>query len=574
MKNDDMKRKIKHAFDSAVPDIKDSVLRAASKEKGKAIMMTNQNNKKKTAKIISGITAAAAVFALLTAGGIHYSSNYVANATVSFDVNPSVELKLSKNQRVLSAEAKNEDGKLILGDMDMENTDIDVAVNALIGSMLQHGYISELANSILITVDGDEATEAELRDKIMAQVQQLLDGQKFGGAVLSQNVEANDELKALAEQYSISVGKAKLISDIVAADQTYAFEDLVNLSINELNLLYGKYDHKNNKIESVGQASDDSYIGEDKALQIALDDLGASESELTELETELDFEHKLMVYEIEFVYNGMEYEYEINAVTGDILEVETDDEDHKYDGKDEIKADITEDQAKKIVFDHAGIDGAKADKVKIELDRDDGVNKYEVEFYVDGVEYEYDINATTGSVIKYKNKDKKEDKDEIVLNGTEIGEDEAKRIAFADANVNEADATDIKVKIDEDDGKLEYDVKFTVADVKYEYEIDAYTGEIVKAEQDNGKDDDEKAITLNGTEIAEDEAKRIAFADANVNEADATDVKVKIDEDDGVIEYEVKFTVADVKYDYDIDAYTGEILDSKQKNVTVESDKA
>ncbi len=493
MKNDDMKRKIKHAFDSAVPDIKDSVLRAASKEKGKAIMMTNQNNKKKTAKIISGITAAAAAFALLTAGGIHYSSNYVANATVSFDVNPSVELKLSKNQRVLSAEAKNEDGKLILGDMDMENTDIDVAVNALIGSMLQHGYISELANSILITVDGDEATEAELRDKIMAQVQQLLNNQKIGGAILSQNVEANDELKALAEQYSISVGKAKLISDIVAADETYLFEDLVNLSINELNLIYGKHDHKHNKMESIGQASDDSYIGKDKALQIALDDLGATGTELTKVETELDFDHKQMVYEIEFVYNGMEYEYEINAVTGEILEVETDDDDHKYHADHDIKADITEEQAKKIVFDHSGIDASKAEKIKIELDRDDGVNKYEVEFYVDGVEYEYDINAATGSVIKYKNKDKKEDKDEIVLNGTEIGEDEAKGIAFADANVNEADATDVKVKIDEDDGVIEYEVKFTVADVKYDYDIDAYTGEILDSKQKNVTVESDKA---------------------------------------------------------------------------------
>ncbi len=409
MKNSDVEKRIKQAFDHAAPDIKDSVISRATSQKNDHFEVADKKytfgNRKRMMRVISGIAAAAAVFCLIF-GGAYYSSNLVAHATVSFDVNPSVELKVSKNQRVIDAVAKNDEGKLIIGDMDMKNIDIDVAVNALIGSMLRTGYISELANSILISVDGDEKTEEQLRTQIMEQVRQLLDNQNFNGAILSQNVNADGDLKALADKHGITVGKAQLISDIVGASQVYTFDSLVNLSINELNLIYKNNVRDNVSIEFSGEASDKSYIGEDKAVQIALDGLKISSDSVSKLKTELDFDDGLMVYEVEFVYGSVEYEYEINAVTGDIIEVETDDKkDGNYgdenEDKHDIKVSITEEQAKNIAFAHAGVDGDKVEKYRSELERDDGVNKYEIKFYVGTVEYKYDINAMTGTIIKF-----------------------------------------------------------------------------------------------------------------------------------------------------------------------------
>ena len=65
------------------------------------------------------------------------------------DVNPSIELRINNAEKVIAAEALNEDAEIILEDMKLRGVDVDVATNALIGSMVKNGYLSELSNSIL-----------------------------------------------------------------------------------------------------------------------------------------------------------------------------------------------------------------------------------------------------------------------------------------------------------------------------------------------------------------------------------------------------------------------------------------
>ena len=62
-------------------------------------------------------------------------------------------------------------------------------------------------------------------------------------------------------------------------------------------------------------------------------------------------------------------------------------------------AKITADEAKAAAFKHAGVNESDVVGLDVDLDRDDGVLKYEVDFYSGGVEYDYDINAETGDVI-------------------------------------------------------------------------------------------------------------------------------------------------------------------------------
>lgn len=77
------------------------------------------------------------------------------------------------------------------------------------------------------------------------------------------------------------------------------------------------------------------------------------------------------------------------------------------------------------------------------------------------------------------------------------------------------------------------------------------------------------AVPMPGGEITEDEAKNIALSDAGVTEADVTGIRVKLDSDDGVREYEVDFYVGNMEYDYDIDAATGKI---RSKDTEIEDD--
>ena len=63
---------------------------------------------------------------------------------------------------------------------------------------------------------------------------------------------------------------------------------------------------------------------------------------------------------------------------------------------------IGEDAAKKAALSHAGLDESAVTSLKVELDTDDGTVHYDVDFKQGGMEYDYDINATTGEIMKSK----------------------------------------------------------------------------------------------------------------------------------------------------------------------------
>ena len=94
--------------------------------------------------------------------------------------------------------------------MDLKNTDLTVAVNAIVGSLLRHGYVDELANSILVTVEDDNTTRAQqLQNSVSQQVTSALNSAQVNGAVISQTVSySNNPLQAKADEYGISLGKA------------------------------------------------------------------------------------------------------------------------------------------------------------------------------------------------------------------------------------------------------------------------------------------------------------------------------------------------------------------------------
>lgn len=62
---------------------------------------------------------------------------------------------------------------------------------------------------------------------------------------------------------------------------------------------------------------------------------------------------------------------------------------------------IGENQAKKIALSHAGVSADKVSQYEVELDVENGIKVYEIQFKASGHEYEYDINAATGAVVKY-----------------------------------------------------------------------------------------------------------------------------------------------------------------------------
>ncbi|MCI5843469.1 MAG: PepSY domain-containing protein [Clostridiales bacterium] len=124
---------------------------------------------------------------------MQYTQSHLVRSIVSVDVNPSVELKLNAKSRVISAIALNRDGEEILEGLKLKGADADAAINALIGSLLQHAGIS--AKDVY-----DLSVEAELDERIPHyEVEFKSGGMEYGyeidastGAVLQYETERDD----------------------------------------------------------------------------------------------------------------------------------------------------------------------------------------------------------------------------------------------------------------------------------------------------------------------------------------------------------------------------------------------
>lgn len=157
-------------------------------------------------------------------------------------------------------------------------------------------------------------------------------------------------------------------------------------------------DHQSHHSSSQQGSSD--KISLDAAKKKALSDAGVSASDATFTKAKLDTEDGISVYDIKFHTSSHEYAYEIDAATGAVLEKES--KAHKnHSGSSGTSNYIGVDSAKSIALQHAGFPASDVTFKKAKLDTDDGEKVYEIEFYKDGLEYEYKINASTGDIIEY-----------------------------------------------------------------------------------------------------------------------------------------------------------------------------
>lgn len=521
MTDHELERRLRTALDHAAPNDLEGVLSRCETGKGTVIDMTNTVETKKKKKRWAPLAAAACLALVLVGGGggyYYYSANNAVASLVSLDVNPSIQLEVNKNEKVLSATPMNDDGAEILDGMDLKGTQADVAMYAIIGSLLQHGYVDELANSILITVEDDDKARGEkLQQELTAQADAALANAQVNGAVLAQTLQNSEELSQKAQEYGISTGKAALIQAIVeGSNNTKTFEDLVGLSINELNLLYtaqapleGQTSGNEQNtgaanaapITTSGSASQSAYIGLEAAKEAALKHAGVSASDATFVEAEYDYDDGRMVYEVEFHMKGTEYDYEIDAQTGEVVKYKTEQNGANTgsSGSTNTSSFIGESAAKQAALSHAGVSESSTKYCNAWLEYDDGrAECYEVEFMAGNTRYEYKIALTSATVLESERESYggsgssgqstgqsgSQTSGGSGTSSTDIGAEKAKSIALNHAGVSASQTSEMKVEQDWDDGVLEYEVEFKAGGVEYEYTIHGGTGQILKYESD------------------------------------------------------------------------------------------
>ena len=400
MTNDKMEQRLAAALEKTVPDDVSGVLSRCEVRKGTVINMTT---KKPARKRWPALVAACLAVMLLGGGGVFYQQANAVASVVSLDVNPSIELKVSRNEKVLVCAPLNDDAKTILADMgdgaDLKGAKLDVAVNAIVGSLVRNGYLSSISSAIMISVEDKDTARAEkLQRELTSTVDGVLQTNDAKASVLTQTLTQDAEREQQAQENNISTGKAALVNSVLAINPELKFDALAKLSVEEL--------------KDLAEAGSPAMpIGKNKAMDIAAAEFGkASTAEILHSEVDPELDESPAHYEVEITgRNGEEIEYKIDAYSGAVIAVKremADDEASEAQptkpAQPETVQDIGHAKAKSIALNHAGVDANTVYDMNIQLDVEDGTIIYEVEFKSGNIEYDYEIDAATGAILRHE----------------------------------------------------------------------------------------------------------------------------------------------------------------------------
>ena len=313
-----------------------------------------------------------------------------------------------------------------------------------------------------------------------------------------------------------------------------------------------------------------NVIGKQKAQEIALADAGVAAGDALHLIVKPDWDDGVRIYEVEFYTASQEYDYEIHAETGDIL---SRDREAEWNGTaasgssntsstaSASTTDIGEAKARSVALSHAGISESSTSYIYAKKDWDDGRWVYDVEFWADGKEYDYEILASDGTILSYDYDAEYQWSGSTGTGSTsstaDIGEAKARSVALSHAGISESDTSYIYAKKDWDDGRWVYDVEFWADGKEYDYEILASDGTILSYDYDaeyqwNG------SSSTSGDTISTEKVKSIVTDRAGVS---GTFRELKLERDDGRTVYEGEMRSGRTDYEFTIDAYTGAVLE-------------
>ena len=402
MTNEKMEQRLAAALEKTAPDDVSGVLSRCEERKGTVInMKTKKPTKRKWTSLI-----AACLAVMLLGGGLFYQQVNAVASVVSLDVNPSIELKVNRSEKVLGCTPLNEDAKAILADMsngaDLKGAKLDVAVNAIVGSLVRNGYLNSISSAIMISVEDKDTARAEkLQRELTSAVDGVLQTSEAKAAVLTQTLTQDAVREQQARENNISTGKAALVNRVLTINPSLKFDALAKLSVEEL--------------KDLAEAGAPAMpIGMDAARTAAEEYAGTTAVDSVTAEVDPELDESPAHYEVELQTAWGEFEYLVDAYTGKVLSGQKDllaavsasNETTKPSGQKPAPSGTVQDigyaKAKSIALNHAGVSENQAYDMDIELDDEDGKLVYEIEFKSGGMEYSYEINAATGAILKHE----------------------------------------------------------------------------------------------------------------------------------------------------------------------------
>ena len=326
-------------------------------------------------------------------------------------------------------------------------------------------------------------------------------------------------MKARAKESNISSGKAYLIDQIIAKNGNLEFDRLATLSVKELRDLL--------KAGAPGMP-----IGIEAAKQAALEYAGVKGNNAVTADVDAELDDPAPHYDVDLYLSGNEYEYHINAYTGEVLSGQ-----------------------KNILSVKPTPDTQTPSGGNIGTQTPSGGN----------------TGTQTPSGGNTGNSGGNSGNSGNSSSSTDIGANAAKAAALKHAGLRENQVTNLRTKKDYDDGHIEYDVDFIYNNTEYEYTIHGATGmvldcdtEPVRGQSSSGNGGNGGSSSSTTTDAGAEAAKAAALKHAGLTASQVSGLRVERDYERGRLVYEVEFRYGRMEYDYTIDAANGAILDHER----------
>lgn len=353
------------------------------------------------------------------------------------------------------------------------------------------------------------------------------------------------------------VDNIKYIVEFYVSDYKYEYEihaktgEILNLNSN----VDEEYIHDINA----------DYIEPDEAKNIAFIHSNVEDSNIESINVKLNTSNEVAVYDVEFYIGTNEFDYVIDAITGEILEFDFDAElfDVSISEETILSEAIGEEEAVNIARKDANAENTSNLFVKLEIS-DTNNPHYLVEFLSNNTQFSYEIHSSTGEILF-----RSSETDENAVNGIIVDQKDEESPYIGDGKavviaVNHAGAdptNEITIDLVIEGSKSRYHVGFFINNTEYQYEIDAINGKIMSLNKETKNYNNDSNTTTNnenmviGDEAALDIALKFLGADS------ATFIKVDFSFDNGVAMYEIDFRIDNTEHSFDIDAITGAIID-------------
>lgn len=273
----------------------------------------------------------------------------------------------------------------------------------------------------------------------------------------------------------------------------------------------------------------------EEAMQIVLKAAQLDESQITDSVFEMYLVTDNPHYDITFRSGNALYRYKVHPYSGEILDKQT-----------LMTADgISEEMAKDIALIKAQVTADQISNYCIEWDGDEWPIHYDISFVAQGVIYEFEIHAVSGEILEMEAEPTAE---------AFISQDDAKAIALVSVQLTESQITAYSSNFKNDSRNPYYSIVFVADNVKYNFEIHAITGDILKSAMESVLISDPTPVIVVVPPVS------VALKHAGLTKEEVANLESHGDLDDGILHIDVSFIAKGLKYEYEITA-GGKILD-------------